>query len=443
MGTFKTISDSDISQTTSVLNQLVDIIQEDVSGSATRKKYQVFVTGGIGPGITSSLFQTVYDQDFSLQTANAVLDMTVGLFSGSDTVQNCSRGQDTQGKLLFPSSSVMMREKIDIYKQYAQLLLGDSTGSFFAPGVNVYDSSIDNSHGKLVKNGVSGSKIEQALFINFKRLFARDEIKKETFAMRIFATGVHDGSAADWYVPNPDGTVSSDGLITNGYTGSNLNKTSPSGSFIIADVGASSQQLKYFGGDVGYIKNTADTNQYLGLIWYDQGIAVLDMGKCFYSEQHMSGVIGAMSNGTYFDAAAGQAILGSDSGCDNPSAKFIPDLMVSASIDNIIDHMASCRFGSGSQTASTFQNVTNINSTLYFCRATADEYNYSSNPTFRDENGNIVVVDQTDPNARTFSFCTTVGLYNSNNQLLAVAKLSRPIEKNDQRDLSIRVRLDF
>ena len=127
MGTFKTISDSDISQTTSVLNQLVDIIQEDVSGSATRKKYQVFVTGGIGPGITSSLFQTVYDQDFSLQTANAVLDMTVGLFSGSTTVTDCSRGQDTQGKLLFPSSSVMMREKIDIYKQYAQLLLGNST----------------------------------------------------------------------------------------------------------------------------------------------------------------------------------------------------------------------------------------------------------------------------------------------------------------------------
>ena len=437
MGSYKTITDSDISQTTSVLNQLVDIIQEDVSGSATRKKYQVFVTGGIGPGITSSLFQTVYDQDFSLQTANAVLDMTVGLFSNSDTVTDSSTGTDTQGKMLFPSSSVMMREKVDIYKQYAQLLLGDSTGSFFAPGVSTYDASIDTSHGKLIPHGMSGSQIEQALFINFKRLFARDEVKRETFAMRIFSTGVHDGSANDSFEGGlPD-------VITNGYTGSNLNKTTTSGSTIIADVGASTTQLKYFGGDVGYIKNTADTNQFLGLVWYDQGIAVLDMGKVFYAQQHMSGVIGAMSNGTYQDAAAGQAILGSEAGCDNPLAQFIPDLMVSASIDNIVDHIASCRFGSGSQTASTFQNVTNINSTLYFCRATADEFNYSSNPTFRDASGNIVVVDQTDSNARTFAFCTTVGLYNSSNQLLAVAKLSRPIEKNDQRDLSVRVRLDF
>jgi hypothetical protein len=433
MGSFKTITDSDISQTTSVLNQLVDVIQEDVSGSATRKKYQVFVTGGIGPGITSSLFQTVYDQDFSLQTANAVLDMTVGLFTGSSTVQDCLRQIDSQGKLLFPSSSVMMREKVDIYRQYAQLLLGSATGSFYAPGIDAYPgTAFTTGHGTL-ENGASGSKIEEALFINYKRLFARDEIKRETFAMRLFATGVHDGSSKDSW----------GNTIQNGYTGSNLDKTSPSGSIIIADVGSSNTQLKFFGGDVGYIKNTANTNQYLGLIWYDQGIMVLDAAKCFMGDQHVSGVIGAMSNGSYWTAAAGQAIIGSDSGCDNPNAKLIPDLFVSASVDDIVNYFASCRFGSGSQTVSTFQNVTQINSTLYFCRATADEFNYSSNPTFRNSTGNIIVIDTTDSNARTFAFVTTIGLYNENNELLACAKLSRPVEKNDERDLSIRIRLDF
>ncbi len=75
MATFKEISANDIKTGRSFLNQLVDVIQEDVSGSSTRRKYQVFVTGGIGPGVTSSLFQTVYDQNFSLQTANPVLDM--------------------------------------------------------------------------------------------------------------------------------------------------------------------------------------------------------------------------------------------------------------------------------------------------------------------------------------------------------------------------------
>ena len=109
-----------------------------------------------------------------------------------------------------------------------------------------------------------------------------------------------------------------------------------------------------------------------------------------------------------------------------------------------MDHVCSTRFSSGSNTALTFQNITNINSTLVFCRATADEFNYSSNPTFVDSDGRIAVIDEgLEDLQRTFSFITTVGLYDSNNNLLAVAKLSRPVEKNDEKDLTFRIRLDF
>ena len=82
---------------------------------------------------------------------------------------------------------------------------------------------------------------------------------------------------------------------------------------------------------------------------------------------------------------------------------------------------------------------------LLFCRATAEEFNYSTNPTFTDANGRIRVIDEgvTDETQRTFSFVTTVGLYNDSNDLLAVAKLSRPVEKNDEKDVTFRVRLDF
>jgi hypothetical protein len=38
---------------------------------------------------------------------------------------------------------------------------------------------------------------------------------------------------------------------------------------------------------------------------------------------------------------------------------------------------------------------------------------------------------------------TSVGLYDSSNQLLAVAKLSRPVEKNSEKDMTFRIRLDF
>ena len=124
MATFKEISAADVKTSRSVLNQLVDVIQEDISGSATRKKYQIFVTGGVGPGVTSSLYQTVFDQDFSLQTANALFDTTIGLFAGGATVVSSSTGIDSAGKYLFPSQSLMMREKIDIYQQYAANLVG-------------------------------------------------------------------------------------------------------------------------------------------------------------------------------------------------------------------------------------------------------------------------------------------------------------------------------
>ena len=89
-----------------------------------------------------------------------------------------------------------------------------------------------------------------------------------------------------------------------------------------------------------------------------------------------------------------------------------------------------------------FQNNTNINSTLIFCRARADEFNYSSNPTFRKTDGTVRVIDDVTTD-RTFSFITTIGLYDSLNNLLAVAKLSRPVEKNDEKDVTFRIRLDF
>ena len=101
MATFKEISANDVKTSRSYLNSLIDIIQEDLSGSATRRKYSVFVSGGVGPGITSSLFQTIHDQDFTLQTSNPIFDITVGLFYSGTTVQTSKTGEDSSGKLLF------------------------------------------------------------------------------------------------------------------------------------------------------------------------------------------------------------------------------------------------------------------------------------------------------------------------------------------------------
>jgi hypothetical protein len=435
MATFKEISAADVKTSKSALNQLVDMIQEDVSGSATRRAYQVFVTGSGATSVTASLFQTVYDQDYTLQTANPMFDMTIGLWYSGSTVQNIKTGEDTAGKLLFPSSSMQMREKIDVYRQHAAKLLGDADQAFYSP----FQISTDPST-------ASSDRINEALFLDFKRLFARDKIKRETFAMRFYTTGVIDG-APDANRSTAEAAITA---ATTAYTGSNLFRTSTSGSAIFTDVGAASSKRTTFGGEVGEIVDASNTSRKVGLMFYDAGTAVLDLSKIMWGDQHVSGAISSVvGNPTIAGLATNETIIGSGSVLQsaygsNPAARFIPDFLTSGSIDDIVDHIASCRFSSGSNTAVTFQNITNINSTLLFCRATADEFNYSSNPTYVDGDGRIVVIDEgQEDTQRAFSFVTTVGMYDANDNLLAVAKMSRPIEKNDEKDLTVRVRLDF
>ena len=426
-GSFKEISPEDIKTRTTSLNQLIDVIQEDVSGSATRKAYRVFVTGGIGPGVTSSLYQTIYDQDFSLQTANPIFDMTVGLRAAGSTVADTVTQTDaTTQKKLFPSSSLMMREKIDNYQQYAANLLGNSAGTFASP----------------FGSATATDLIDEAVFLSFKRLFSRDSLKRETVAIRMFRSASF--SKPDWSDYGAADPTATNLLKTN------FNVTSEEGSTIFTDIGSTNAQRLTFGGNVGNLVSATNTSDYVGLVFYDHGTIVLDAKKVFSGSQHLSGTISAMStayagsgDSVTFDAiAAGKTVIGSSAG--NRAAKLIPDLFVSASIDDIVDHIATTRFGSGSLTSMTFQNTTNINSTLIFCRASADEFNYSSNPTFKDAStGRIRVIDVGNDRQRTFTFPTTIGLHDEQGRLLAVAKMSRPVEKNDEKDITFRVRLDF
>ena len=405
MATFKELLPANIKSARSFLNQLIDVLQEDVSASVSRRKYQVFVTGGVGPGVTSSLYQTVYDQDFTLQTANAIFDVSFGMYPLSTYVTTAQTGVDAAGKELFPSSSLMMREKMDVYRQFAQSLLGDSTETFKAP----YDSTN------------SSDVINVALFFAFKRLFARDSIKRETFAMR-------------WYQSASSGrtTPSESGL-----EGANLFMTSISGSTIYTDIGAATDKQTAFGGQVGNIVNASNTAEDVGLMFYDRGVAVLDLVKITSASQFVSGTIDAMS-------PLGTTVLGAVGTETFRTSKFVPDFIVSASMDNIIDHVCACRMQSGSQTAITFQNITNINSSLIFCEAGADEFNYSPNPTYTDTDNRIVVIDAgQEDTQQSFTFITSVGLYDANDNCLAVAKLSRPVEKNAERQLTFRVRLDY
>lgn len=411
MAIYKELSSDNVKTAKSYLSQLVEVLQQDISGSSTRKQYQHFVTGaGVAPGVTSSLFQTVYDQDFTLQTTNAQFDVTVGLFQSGSIATTIKTSTDSAGKMLFPSNSLMMREKVDVYRQMAQLLLGDAGEQFAAP----FDST------------TSTDLIDAALFISFRRLFARDKIKRETFAMKFYKYA------------NVLASSNHPGNINTVISGSEL-----TGAFIYTDVGSANNRNVTIGGEVGSIVESSDTTNTVGLLFYDRGIAVLDLAKIMLGSQTCSGSVSSVIGNSSFGLAAGAQVIGGMNG-NNPNAKFIPDFLTSGSIDDILDHICGIRFHTGSVTAITFQNITNINSTLVSVQAGPDEFNYSSNPTFRDADDRITVIEAGQEDiSQTFVFVTSVGLYDANDNLLAVAKLSRPVEKSPERGLNLRIRLDY
>ena len=106
----------------------------------------------------------------------------------------------------------------------------------------------------------------------------------------------------------------------------------------------------------------------------------------------------------------------------------------------------------GGNTAKIFGDIANgasfqlnseetITSDFVFIRARNSEFNYSENPSFIASSTGEVVYDYFINNPQVYP--TSVGLYNDSNELLATAKLSRPIQKNFTKEALIRIKLDF
>ena len=82
-----------------------------------------------------------------------------------------------------------------------------------------------------------------------------------------------------------------------------------------------------------------------------------------------------------------------------------------------------------------------ITSDFIFVRPRSSEFNYSENPSFISGSTGEVLYSSFINNPTTY--VTTVGLYNNASELLAVAKLSTPLEKDFTKEALIRVKLDF
>jgi hypothetical protein len=367
---YKTISNEDVTNTRTLLHEAIPITGTIVSGTYNEG-------GGLSYGNETNIknyahgmFQSVFDYPYLSSSANHIFDLTVGYGSGSS---------------LSSSTSLQNAKKINIYNQMASVLMGHDVSGNILP----FDEDGDISAG--------GTKIKEAIFINFSRLLGKDEIKKGSFEMIL---GVSGNTADD---PNFD-VFGKTITIQDSASATNYKVNSPSGEYGILSCS--------FAG--AHLPTTASNAA--GLIFYQAGVAVLTASV--FTTASLGGKITVEDATVFMTPGQEDTIDGSLTGS------------ITGSCNGLRHRIKNIKFN----------NTTELNSTVYFCRINNNEYNYSANPTYLSESKIRVKNNQIDA---PVSYITTVGLYSPDKELLAVAKLSEPLKKDPTQEMTIRVRLDY
>jgi hypothetical protein len=282
------------------------------------------------------------------------------------------------------STNTQNQKKMNIYNQMGQVLVGhDVTG-----GIQQFDRD-----GNLI---AGGDKIEQACFINFSRLLVKDEIKKGSFSISFHTGGANTAPTDDLTLYDTDAE-------------SDYRVNSPAGEYAVlytSSVGGSSTSA-----------GNVESGTGLGLLFYQAGIAVIS--SSVFPGQATAGNDNTATD--YFGATSqpkGNAFIA----------------LTASTVQNFADGIRNRLRNI------QFNNTTELNSTIYFCRINHNEFNYSSNPTYLT-GSKLRVKNSSDDSPVTY--ITTIGLYSSDNELLAAAKLSEPLKKDPSTELVLRVRLDY
>ena len=353
---FKTLSANDVVSTRNLLHESIPITGTIISGT-----YGIWPNGTNIKNYAHGMFQSVYDYPYLSSSANHIFDLTCGYPATSS---------------LSSSTATQNAKKINIYNEMAQVRVGfDQNGN-----IRRFDQDGDLT---------GGTKFNDAIFINFTRLLAKDEIKKGSFALTLGTT-----SAAA--TPMTNTVVLKDIDAENSYK-----VNSPAGEYGIL----------YLTNSVGTTAATGSA-QAAGLIYYQAGIVVL-------SSSVFNGRLSSSVGFTPPTPGGLWSITGS-----------LVSASISGTCDSLRHRIANIQFN----------NTTELNSTVYFCRANHNEFNYSSNKTYLSSS-RVVVKNNSQDNP--VAYPTAVGLYSPDNELLAVAKLSEPMKKDPSNEFTIRVRLDY
>ena len=384
---YKPLGPNDKISTKTLLHEAIPITGTILSGTYMDRNIKSYSHG---------MFQSVFDYPYLSSSANHIFDITFGYaatspFSGSTQGTN---GQRTK--------------KINIYNQMAQILNGyDKDGT-----IKEFDEDGDFS---------GGNKLRECIFLSFSRLLVKDEIKKGSFNLTV---GISGSSGDPSTALNPFGII---GNIKDTGASTSYKINSPTGEYGILYLSGSNaaNSLAHLNQDKVHSNGNGIP---CGLIYYQAGVVVLT--SSVFLEDTKNGFLKTGATGV--------------SNADNN--KFIFGGTVGTAFGGIMNHFT----GSTIDTMSTylrariqnisFNNTVELNSTIYFCRANHNEFNYSSNPTYLTASQIRVKQESTD---LPISYVTTVGLYSADNQLLAVGKLSEPLRKDPTIEYTLRTRLDY
>ena len=272
-----------------------------------------------------------------------------------------------------------------VYSQYRLLLL------------NPEDTTFN------IRSGSSTTATDSIYVINFNRARLKDRL-----------------DPGNWQISL--NSLSGSSFANNVHTGSNVRAQGAAGRIFtfIDDSGLGNTPTLTTAGRVfnvvsgtltgGIVNPTSPT--YIGLVYPDMGIAVLDARQ----------LEGASGGGLNFNTVTGSNVAG-----DNAFKLFTS--ISGAMAVNRTTHAIQAR------------NEETVTSTHYFVRVKNAEYNFSNNPTF--VTGTVGEFVQPTFIGDPKVYITTVGMYNDRQELLAVAKLSKPVQKSFNNEALIKVKLDF
>lgn len=355
---------------------------EDRVSTKTLLHEAIPITGTIVSGTYGTFPNDTNVQNFTHGMFQSVYDYPY-LSSSANHIFDISFGTSADSTLTI-SAGAQEAKKDNIYNQMAQVLMGyDKDGN-----IQTFDEDGNITNG--------GDKIDDAIFLSFSRLLVKDEIKKGSFELEL---GV---SASYANAMNQRVKITDYGADTS------YRVNSPAGEFGIL----------YVSNSVGTPLSgaTGATDLRAGLIYYQAGVAVLN--SAIFMAGTGSGDGGFLSSSVDFDGSS-TTFTGS-----------IETQQISSSADYLRHRIYNIQFN----------NTIELNSTVYFCRAKHNEFNYSSNPTYLSGSQIRVKGETTDT---PISYITSIGLYSADNTLLAVGKFSEPIRKDSNIELTFRARLDY